>query len=502
MHKSANYEFRQGHGRAAITVTILWVLAFLSILPLELRAQQDTVVASNAVVRIICKLNGGNEMVSTGFAWRDKLHVVATLHGVAGCKNLRVKGVKNKEAEASIEAANLEADLAYLVLSRDVGLKPASLYPGPVNPRGSFYSWGHPDGAILLRGAETKMAITTDNTATSTLELAHEGTGKLDKLFADKAQNYPSKDAKILMVTSTIVSGQSGSPILDLDGQVVGIIDGTVGGGFVGMNWAISAFDYLPDLHDSGDNWPNVPSKWAGLKSKVEVKNPPPPTEFPISGTEATGELGKLLLVRRISLADMEKEIDRQKNDFWRDVHLGNIQFIREVIDDSQKFAQAGFDIYEDQTTGATVGVPSGLKLRWNAALGMLEATTNSGQVSLYISVKQYDSFNRARSVGKQVFTDNFQGFAQWDRPLHEADYGNEYESREWAEPSKTDFTGPDSRTGVESSLALTIGASRNAFLGYAAYGPDDIAALPDQGTITWLMMQFAVDYLIAFSGR
>ena len=486
-----------------LTSAVISIASFLLIAPLAVRADQDGLVAKNAVVRIECGLAGQKKMVSTGFAWRSKTQVVATLHGVAGCDPLLIEGAANKQASAKIVAANLEADLAILELNRDIGLIPVALHPGPVNPRGDFYSWGHPDGVRQMRGAETNLGITVDNTATSTLKSAHAGTGRLDTLFADDGQNYPGEDARILIVTSPIVSGQSGSPILDTSGRVVGIVDGTIRNGVVGMNWAISALDYLPYLHDSSDRWPDLPSKWAGLKSKVAVVNPPAPTQFPIAGPGGTAELGSFLLVRRVSVADYEDFIRRNEEDEWlRDIHLTNIEFMRDVV--PEQFEQMAFDIYEDQTSGATVGIPSGLELMWNAALGLLEARTNSNQVKLFISVRQYESFDAARSVGKEVFVGavNSLDLASWDRPLQEADFGNEDASIEWAEPWKTDFSGEGIRTDVASDLALTIGASGNTFVGYAAFGPEDIAALPDQGLATWLMMQIAVDYMIAFSGR
>ena len=468
------------------------VAAFATLAAATAEAQQDREAAKSGLVRIRCKLDSGGEMTSTGFAWRDSLHVVAALHAVAGCRQVLVRRENGSGTTARVKRGSLVADLALLELAENIGLTPLQHVTTLPDTRGEYFTWGYPHAIAESTDTRTHFAGGQKGGLT-TLREAFSGVDQLEELF--DGQNYPQDRTTILRVTTTLQPGQSGAPILDRNGRVVAIADGGLLDGWKGINWSIPAHVYLPDLPNSPDPIPTRPSVWAALHSKVtpaEIKTValPPSDELGGFGTD-----GELVRVRTMSLADFEALMERQG------MPEGNIDFIRSALVSAADFERLSFDIYEDVSTGATLGVPSGLDLVWNGELRALEARTESGAVTMIIGVLPYPTYAEAKVAGRDAFVDKIIGLADWTESPAEMDYSNLDDDFEWANNANF-FKGHDRRTGGPASLLLSITVSGSEFLGYAIYGPDDILELEPKDTATLLMMQMSAFNLSGFAAR
>ncbi len=483
---------RGGAQRGPVLPMLAIVAAVATLVAASAEAQQDREAAGSGLVRIRCKLDSGGEMASTGFAWRDSLHVVAALHAVAGCRQLLVRRESGSGTTARVRRGSLVADLALLELAENIGLTPLQHVTSLPDPRGEYFTWGYPHAIAESTDTRTFFAGGQKGGLT-TLREAFTGVDQLEELF--DGQNYPQEGTSILRVTTTLQPGQSGAPILDRDGRVVAIADGGLLDGWKGINWSIPAHVYLPELPNSRDPIPTRPSAWAALHSKVtpaEVKTVAlPPPDQP-GGFAAAGELVR---VRTMSLADLEALLDRQGNPD------GNIDFIRSSLVSAAEFERLSFDIYEDVSTGATLGVPSGLDLAWNGELRALEARTESGAVRMIIGVLPYPTYAEAKDAGRDAFIDKIVDLADWTESPRDMGYVNLDDDFEWANNAGF-FGGRDRATGEASDLLLSITVSGSELLGYAIYGPEDILELEPKDTATYLMMQMSAINLSGFAAR
>lgn len=466
------------------------VAAIVGLLPAVPLAQQDR-QSARSVVKITCKLPGG-VMNATGFVWRDSLHVVTALHAVVGC-NPRIVYSQDKrdQSPATIEKVSLEADLALLKLERDLGLDPIKHITSPPNTREQFYTWGYPHGVGEMIDLRTEFAGGLKGGVT-TLEDAFGGVKDLNQLFS--GQNYPQKSTSILRVTTTIQPGHSGAPILDSQGRVVAIADGGLLDGVKGINWSIPAHLYLTGLPSSPDAVPQQPSKWAGLYSKFTVEQTKTVAVPPDARNSGFTAVGALKRVRTMSLADLDALL-RDKG-----TPESNIDFIKSQVKTAAEFNRLSFDIYEDPLTGATLGVPSGAQLAWNSAIRALEARSGSGAVRMVIGVLPSNSYAEAKVAGKQAFVSKIMNLAKWAESPSAMGYDNLDDRMEWANNAGF-FKGTDSVTGKPVELLLSITVSGKQLLGYAVYGPEDIAKeLMTQDLITYLMMQMGAQELSGFA--
>lgn len=468
------------------------VAAMATFVAASAEAQQDREAAKSGLVRIRCKLDSGGEMASTGFAWRDSLQVVAALHAVAGCRQLLVKREGGGGTTATVQRGSLEADLALLALAEDIGLTPLESVTSLPDTRGEYFTWGYPHAVAESTDTRTFFAGGQKGGLT-TLREAFTGVDQLEELF--DGQNYPQERTAILRVTTTLQPGQSGAPILDRDGRVVAIADGGLLDGWKGINWSIPAHVYLPDLPHSPDPIPTRPSAWAALHSKVtpaEIKTVALPLSDELDGFGTDGELVR---VRTMSLADLEALLERQGNPD------GNIDFIRSSLVSAEAFDRLSFDIYEDVSTGATLGVPAGLNLAWNSEIRALEARTESGAVTMIIGVLPYPTYADAKGAGRDAFVDKIIGLADWTDSPADMGYANLDDDFEWANNAGF-FAGRDRATGEATDLLLSITVSGSELLGYAIYGPRDILELEPKDTATYLMMQMSAFNLSGFAER
>ena len=331
-------------------------------------------------MKIICSLPTGGEATATGFVWPETGKVVTALHAVAGCVHVsiwsEVTGFYDQMER--ILRVDLDSDLALIQLADGQGLPPVAYAPEPSDIRADFFAWGYPLVAqemIELRiefGGGRKAGVTTLGAAFASKDL--------EQLFRD--QNYPNRDTQILRVNTTIQPGHSGAPIFDSQGDVVAIADGGLLGGWRGINWSIPAYVYLPGLLESQDVPPEAPSHLAELYSNIAATPQETVAFAPPTGPASPGEdaqVGVLNIVGQMSLRELGEMLEANQITDGYALYEQLVSY----LDDPDGVDRITYDIYEDNLSGATIGVPSDLELIWDDELQAVVAL-NARQTVFY----------------------------------------------------------------------------------------------------------------------
>ncbi len=460
--------------------------------------------SAGSVVQVRCVTDQGGSK-ATGFVWPQPGFVVTALHAVAACPSILVfSEPAMKQSAARLESVLLEADLALLRLSDDMGLTAIAHQQDEPNPRGSYYIWGYPlveeemsgkrlDFADGWKGGMTKLGTAF-------------ASGELYDLF--DAQDYPTEDTQILRVASTIQPGHSGAPILStLDGRVVAIADGGLLDGWRGVNWSIPAHIYLARLQTSLDPFPKSRPQEKGLFSQTTAvegaASRVPLGAVPEAGSasESAGSLGELVLVRTISLADLAAIMAAEQDDFFGEM----VPLILEQAQGLSPPPDLSFDIYEDFRTGSTIGVPAGLALFWDDEIGALLGFGESDAVILIIGVLRSASYEEARDLAPQTFIEGFSWFANWqedpagfaydhrDDEIEHANHAGFYAGRH----AGFQAAGED-MTGEEVSLQISLTVSGRDLLGYAFLSVS--SKMTDRDWVNYMMMQLGAEKLSDFA--
>jgi hypothetical protein len=193
-----------------------------------------------ALVAIAAKNCSGRPNESShGFVVKDaqgQLHVVATLHGIAGCRTLVLSAahpgtglIYKKTLTEPIGLTFLRtADLALIPLDAWDGF--LSLSQGGALPD-EVYAIGFHDDANAVSAKPLAVRPTTHATLGD-----HVGTNTAQLLAAA----VPGlQDAPILLFDGNLTPGASGMPVVTRTGVLVGIAQGGLALGALGTCWAI-----------------------------------------------------------------------------------------------------------------------------------------------------------------------------------------------------------------------------------------------------------------------
>ncbi len=461
-----------------------------------LGAQAQAPKAASSVVKVRCTLNNGNEDISTGFVWGDRLHVVTTLHGVVGCKTLRVWSEQtHDDTTARVERVVLEGDLALLKLDKDLKLEPLGhLAELPRDMDGKFSVWGYPNGIPTMDGLPLQFGNGLKGRIVTLKEFV-SGIKGYDDLFA--GASFPTPGTSVLRVATVLQPGHSGAPILDADGRVVAICDGGLLGGWRALNWSIPAFRYLPRLPQSTDPVPGASSQRPDLFAAVAVA-PPKTVAMPSKSSGSGEQVRTLRRVRTLALGELERQLRLHRSDEG-DVALEFIRMIRARAPSAAAVQRLGFDIYEDPY-GATLGVPAGIEIAWNKEAEVLEASSKSNTVHMRIGVYGYDDFADAKAHAIQDFLETFEvDDVKWKgkppaRLRLAVEPDEEYASAE------DFFEGRYEGQPVNLSIAVTVSGSEA--LGSGVVSLVALDQLDTNDAVMYLMMQVAVRSLSDFAAN
>lgn len=154
-------------------------------------------------------------MRGTGFALESN-RVITNYHVIGGASRIEVRTAGREVFVAtSVSASNKDADLAVLQLGGEAGLRPIAI--STLSPRVGT--------KIFVLGAPLGLTGTVSDGIVSAL------------------RSHP-KFGKLIQITAPISAGSSGSPVVNLDGEVVGLVTMDIEGG-QNLNFAIASEQLL-----------------------------------------------------------------------------------------------------------------------------------------------------------------------------------------------------------------------------------------------------------------
>ncbi len=155
----------------------------------------------------------------SGFAVSGEGHVLTNNHVVAGCSEIRLPSftvgrLLAKDTQADLALLKVMKDPKLLAEAKRRGLIPADqgLLPVVFQKPATFVRPGHgvrPGDAIVVVGFPLHGLLTSDPSVT---------TGNVSALAG------PGDDRRFLQITAPVQQGNSGGPLLDLAGNVAGVV--------------------------------------------------------------------------------------------------------------------------------------------------------------------------------------------------------------------------------------------------------------------------------------
>ena len=187
----------------------------------------------NSVVSIRCSAKD-KESIGTGFIYTSDGYIATVHHVIAGMDKIAVISSDGKEYEAKVIASNELCDLAILKIEAS-GLKSVTLG----------------NSSALLVGEEL-VAIGTPASIEFAGTMTRGDVSFNDRVVYvyDETGNSLKKKMTLIQTSAVLNPGNSGGPVFDAYGKVVGIVTMKLGAGFDGIGFAIPITAAAPILDD------------------------------------------------------------------------------------------------------------------------------------------------------------------------------------------------------------------------------------------------------------
>lgn len=213
-----------------------YIAIFLMLLPPVALAGFAPETLSLSTVRIVTKSKGKVTSVATGFIWAKTKYVVTSLHVLnLEAKSKIIVEFGKKRRLAKVKAILPKADLALLEVKRPIdGWQPLTSF-NPTKPkyRSQVTALGYNKGAFGISTRELIKGFAQPEV--------------LKQLLPEKAVDIlsktqiPSVDMPIYYLDGSLLPGYSGSPIVDANGDLIGIGNGGLESGASSVSWVIPA---------------------------------------------------------------------------------------------------------------------------------------------------------------------------------------------------------------------------------------------------------------------
>lgn len=347
---------------------------FLFIFPLFFAVFSSNIFGQNAEHSVVqIQAEGKNRGI--GVVLKEPDHVVTALHVVAGIPDIRVYSkFKGRSVPATIIRVHKESDLALLKLTTPLNLPALNHTKNPPQAHGKYLIYGY---------------TATPEVIEMPLRLASK-TYKLTSIIAPTTpqykwlvdNGYPSPNATIIRLADPIQHGDSGSPITDTSGNLVGIADGGLPQASQRMNWGISASTYINALWTSNESI-NVNKSSAKFLKNARSEN----TEYTSKGGLALYKVfsSSLAEIYETALSEDQELIDEYRQDAKESSEMD--------------IFPAMIDVYEDYNSGASMAIPRGLQFDFDKKNGWLEVWTSDENVEMIIIIKKMNSWKEARKM-------------------------------------------------------------------------------------------------------
>ncbi|WP_026449951.1 S1 family peptidase [Aequorivita capsosiphonis] len=328
-------------------IIVFQLLLFISFLS---SAQPSNTTIENLKSAIVRIESGRN--IGTGFLWKNKNWVVTTLHVIDNFSKIEIT-LANDVKSAKVLKVLKEHDLVLLELeSASNNLTIISNINSSPQINSSLYTMGYNGKGNL------------NSIIDRTLRLGYNSNGKLEGLLSKTIKDAlnickrPNPSIEIFYLDGSLLPGFSGSPIIDGNGNLVGIADGGLEEGASSISWGVKA-DRLATLLNSNESFPH--SLNCGTGAKVSFASENLLEESHVDYIEY-GQF-KFIKTKVRSVEEMMYTIDDPAG-------------LQQIINgysmmNNTNYLQFKYDIYEDLHSGLTICVPQGTKLSVNNDLIM-----------------------------------------------------------------------------------------------------------------------------------
>jgi len=337
------------------------------------------------VSRSVVKVETGGS-AGSGFIWHDQHHAVTSLHVVDGHGNITVSYVDDQgriesTSRAEVERVLVDADLVLLRIADPLSRPPLEVSTTPPTVNQSLSALGFPLNIAGYSSTDVKVRFGGRQLRTI-----------LPRKVLDRITSYPSLSLEILNIEANLVPGHSGAPIIDHQGRVVGVADGGLEDGAVGICWGIPAAQLGVLRQSTRATMPNS----AGISELFAAD-----LDADVGPTEQIGD-SRLVKLRSRTFQQLAATADDQ-------LGLNQLASVFAMYD-PYSFR---YDIYQDLDSGATLVVPEGAELQWWGDLGL--ASLGSQRMLMQFGVERVNGMNDAqmKSLQFENLLTEMDGFAQ-----------------------------------------------------------------------------------------
>ena len=288
------------------------------------------------------------ERSGSGFVLDAPGNIITAHHVVGGCKTIKVHYNGVPAGQPRIYNATLarvfpSGDLALLKVADSPVVPALKLAPPPFDRNAAYVGLGYQNGQ--LSPGDVKVAFSSGDDQLNKV-LTSQLVRELDDL------NSPiDKSRRILRFSDALQPGMSGGPIIDRNGDVIGIVAGGLKAGAAPASWG----------------WP---SNWIGslLSSTASVSMPILTSRAYYSSTEleqiaAVANQGRTIRCGNLSLLHLGTqrfaELAMGADDAPRLAHLSQLSRMS-----PNELNSLRFDVWRHTPSGATAVLPAGYQLR------------------------------------------------------------------------------------------------------------------------------------------
>jgi Trypsin-like peptidase domain len=248
----------------------------------QLEAVQNTNESWDGLFQVR-EANGGTQRVLTGFRVKGTAGLYTCLHGVIDAAidpahhtiAVNVRGDQNKTTavEMVVESVDIKEDLAHLIPVRqadwDAAIRETSSFA--FQPIGNVTHSLKPNDVVFIKGnpASSGFVQSKQGSVIGLSKYTLSGYATIKGLEALTPRHSPETTYPIIPVLAAVTHGESGSPLLNTAGKVVGVIDG---GMSEGQNWAIPVQESTFAAGNGAFENPGIPAVTRRLTAIVGIK--------------------------------------------------------------------------------------------------------------------------------------------------------------------------------------------------------------------------------------
>jgi len=357
--------------------------------------------ATHSVFHVLstrCRAAGRGVMdhLATGFAVSvdGSVRLVTALHAVAGCSEVEIQ-YRDHPYLTSVDKVYRATDLALLTIPAGLSIPAMALSGIMPSPGAELEAIGyHSTPSVNPSRVPVRLGGATD------IAGLIQGSELISLL---RMQGFPSLSETIINIDGTLTPGDSGAPLIDDTGAVVGVANGNLFRGTMPISWAFPATS-IRALLSSQDAKPNAVAISDVL---VAEEVPPRGQQNVLASSPRSGEItcgarafqfrGTQTLARLLKTADP-----------FAKMHIG---FVRQFAMANQMAIdeQTRFDVYVDSASGADFVIPNGFRL--SVAGRDCVATDPENDLQMRISTDAvtdfYQTTNFASSFGQRMLRGN-----------------------------------------------------------------------------------------------